>query len=148
MRKVLHFSPVLKVRVFGTRKWFIISFVKDNMERWNQGGIWENEEQKQRTYAKPSSTASTGRGTHKKKERGIKVTIVPFTTRKIICKANTDRWNTEKFKHIECLTRGGDSHMKQTGMLVVSLRGVNFGFWSRLGCSGQSANILSRQGLV
>ena len=32
--------------------------------------------------------------------------------------------------------------MKQTGMLVVSLRGVNFGFWSRLGCSGQSANIL------
>ena len=37
----------------------------------------------------------------------------------------------------------GNSHMKQTGMLVVWLRGVNFGFWSRLGCSG---NILSRQG--
>ena len=36
----------------------------------------------------------------------------------------------------------GDSHMKQTGMLVVSLGGVNFGFWSRLRCSGQSANIL------
>ena len=31
--------------------------------------------------------------------------------------------------------------MKQTGMLVVSLRGANFGFWSRLGRSGQSANI-------
>ena len=29
---------------------------------------------------------------------------------------------------------GGVSHMKQTGMLVVSLRGVNFGFWSLLGC--------------
>ena len=43
---------------------------------------------------------------------------------------------------------GGDSHLKQTGMLVVSLRGVNFRFWSRLGCSGQSANILSLQGLV
>ena len=43
---------------------------------------------------------------------------------------------------------GGDSHMKQTGMLVVSLRGVNFGFWSRLGCFGQSANIFCRQGLV
>ena len=43
---------------------------------------------------------------------------------------------------------GGDSHMKQSGMLVVPLRGVNFGFWSRLGCSGQSANILSHQGLV
>ena len=43
---------------------------------------------------------------------------------------------------------GGDSYMKQTGMLVVSLRGINFGFWSRLGCSRQSATILSRQGLV
>ena len=43
---------------------------------------------------------------------------------------------------------GGGSHMKQTGMLVVSFRGVNFGFLCRLGCSGQSANILCRQGLV
>ena len=25
---------------------------------------------------------------------------------------------------------GEHSHMKQIGMLVVSLRGVNFGFWS------------------
>ena len=40
---------------------------------------------------------------------------------------------------------GEDSHMKQTGMLVVSLRGVNFGFWSRLGCSGRIANILCRR---
>ena len=46
------------------------------------------------------------------------------------------------------VARRGDSHMKQTGMLVVSLRGVNFGFWSRLGCFGQSANILCHQGLV
>ena len=37
---------------------------------------------------------------------------------------------------------GGASHKKQTGMLVVSLRGVNLGFWSRLGYPGQSANIL------
>ena len=43
---------------------------------------------------------------------------------------------------------GGDSHMKWTGMLVVSLRGVNFGFWSRLGCSGKMSLIFSRQGLV
>ena len=27
---------------------------------------------------------------------------------------------------------GGHSHMKRAGMLVVLLRGVNFGFWSRL----------------
>ena len=45
-------------------------------------------------------------------------------------------------------SRGGGFPNKQTGMLIVSLRGVNFGFWSRLGCSGQSANILRRQGLV
>ena len=32
----------------------------------------------------------------------------------------------------------GGSHMKEAGMLVVSLRGINFGFWSQLGCSGQT----------
>ena len=41
-----------------------------------------------------------------------------------------------------------DSHMmKGTVMLVVSLRGENFGFWSRLRCSGQNVIIFSRQGL-
>ena len=50
---------------------------------------------------------------------------------------------------LNCLqVPGGVSHMKQTGMLVVSLRGVSFGFWSRLGCSGQSTNILGRHGLA
>ena len=29
--------------------------------------------------------------------------------------------------HVAGACPGGDSHMKQTGMLVVSLRGVNFG---------------------
>ena len=45
-----------------------------------------------------------------------------------------------------CLLSGGrgDSHMKKAGMLVVSLRGVNFRFWSHLGCSGQNAIIFSR----
>ena len=38
--------------------------------------------------------------------------------------------------------------MKVVGMLVVSLRGENFGFWSHLGCSGQNAIIFSREGLV
>ena len=38
--------------------------------------------------------------------------------------------------------------MKGAGMLVVSLRGVNFAFWSHLGCSGQNAIIFSRKGLV
>ena len=28
--------------------------------------------------------------------------------------------------------------MKGAGMLVFSLRGVNFRFWSRLGCSGKT----------
>ena len=35
--------------------------------------------------------------------------------------------------------------MKLEGMFVVSLRGVNFGFWSHLGCSGQNAIIFSRE---
>ena len=43
---------------------------------------------------------------------------------------------------------GGTSHMKGVGMLVVSLRGVDFGFWSHLGCSGQNVIIFSREGLV
>ena len=43
---------------------------------------------------------------------------------------------------------GGTPHMKGVGMLVVSLRGVNFEFWSHLGCSGQNAIIFSREGLV
>ena len=34
------------------------------------------------------------------------------------------------------------------GMLVVSLRGVNFGFGSHLGYFGQNAIIFSREGLV
>ena len=33
-------------------------------------------------------------------------------------------------------------------MLVVSLRGVNFGFWSHVGCSGQNGAIFSREGLI
>ena len=43
---------------------------------------------------------------------------------------------------------GGTPHMKGLGMLVVSLRGVNFRFWSHLGCSGQNAIIFNREGLV
>ena len=43
---------------------------------------------------------------------------------------------------------GGNLHMKGVGMPVVSLRGVNFGFWSHLGYSGQNAIIFSREGLV
>ena len=43
---------------------------------------------------------------------------------------------------------GGTPHMKWMGMLVVSLRDINFGFWSHLGCSGQNTIIFSREGLV
>ena len=39
----------------------------------------------------------------------------------------------------------GNSHMKGARILVVSLRGVNFGLWSHLGCSGQNAIIFSRK---
>ena len=39
---------------------------------------------------------------------------------------------------------GGTPHLKGVGMLVGTLIGVNFGFWSHLGCSGQNAIIFSR----
>ena len=38
--------------------------------------------------------------------------------------------------------------MKGVEMLVVSLKGANFGFWSHLGCSGQNAIMSSREGLA
>ena len=37
--------------------------------------------------------------------------------------------------------------MKGAGMLVVSLRGVNLGSFSHLGCSGQNVITFSRKGL-
>ena len=38
--------------------------------------------------------------------------------------------------------------MKAVGMLIISLRGVNFGFWSHFGGSGQTAIKFSSEGLV
>ena len=32
------------------------------------------------------------------------------------------------------IARGGGLNIKKVGVLVVSLRGVNFRFWSRFGC--------------
>ena len=43
---------------------------------------------------------------------------------------------------------GGTPQMKGVGMLVVSLSGVNFGFWSYLGCSWQKTITFNREGLV
>ena len=61
----------------------------------------------------------------------------------------SDRISLESFDVTKstccCLYPGGDFHMKGVGMLVVSLRDVNFGFWSHLGCSEQSIIILSRK---
>ena len=42
----------------------------------------------------------------------------------------------------------GAPHIKGLGMLVVLLRGVNFGFWSHLRCSGQNAIIFSCEDLI
>ena len=36
--------------------------------------------------------------------------------------------------------------MKGPGILVVSIGGVNFKFWSRLRCSGQNTIMFSRKG--
>ena len=40
---------------------------------------------------------------------------------------------------------GGDSAYERGGDVP---KGVNFGFWSHLGCSGQNAIIFRREGLV
>ena len=37
----------------------------------------------------------------------------------------------------------GDAPVKRCGVLAVSPRGVNQGFWSHLRCSGQNATILA-----
>ena len=42
---------------------------------------------------------------------------------------------------------GGGLSYERGGMLVVSLRGVNFRFWSRLGYSGQNTIVFSRRRL-
>ena len=57
-------------------------------------------------------------------------------------------WENKTYKLKVHFPGGGTLHMKGVGMLVVSLRGVNFGFWSHLGYSGQNAIIFSREGLV
>ena len=57
-------------------------------------------------------------------------------------------WENKTYKLKVYFPGGGTLHMKGVGMLVVSLRGVNFGFWSHLGYSGQNAIIFSREGLV
>ena len=41
----------------------------------------------------------------------------------------------------------GDSHIEEAGIIVILLRGVNFGFWYHLGCSWHNA-IICRKGLV
>ena len=53
-----------------------------------------------------------------------------------------------KLKHQGGEGGRGNSAYYGVGMLVVSPRGVNFGFWSHLGYSGQNAIIFSREGLV
>ena len=57
-------------------------------------------------------------------------------------------WENKTYKLKVYFPGGGTLHMKGVGMLVVSLRGVNFGCWSHLGYSGQNAIIFSREGLV
>ena len=39
--------------------------------------------------------------------------------------------------------RGRTPHMKGVGMLVASLRGINFGFWPHLGCPGKTPSYLA-----
>ena len=62
--------------------------------------------------------------------------------------ANVWQIMTSFYSDMQPAPRWWTPHMKGLWMLVVSLGGVNFGFWSHLGCSGQNAIIFSREGLV
>ena len=57
-------------------------------------------------------------------------------------KTGYDQYTVPHTAAVEPHPGGGTPHMKVVGMLVVSLKGVNFGFWSRLGC------LFSREGFV
>ena len=46
------------------------------------------------------------------------------------------------------LPGGGDSHVKVTGMLVVSLKGVNCRFWSHVGCLEWKVTIFDHSGIA
>ena len=48
-----------------------------------------------------------------------------------------------KFPTILLVSSTSEPRGKGVGMLVVSIKGVNFGFWSHLGCSGQNTIIFS-----
>ena len=43
---------------------------------------------------------------------------------------------------------GGDFHMKVTGILVASLRGVSCKFWYHLRFLGRKANLFTRTGIA
>ena len=46
-------------------------------------------------------------------------------------------------------SRGGrDSRAKGAGMIVISFRGVNYGFGNHLGCSQLNTNIFSHQSII
>ena len=42
----------------------------------------------------------------------------------------------------------GHSHIKVMGMLIVSLWGVNYRFWSHLGCLGWKVTIFAHSGIA
>ena len=60
-------------------------------------------------------------------------------------KMKNEKWSRCVWR-LPCVTPAGWTLLMK-GRLVVSLRRVNFGFWSHLGCSGQNAIIFSREGL-
>ena len=56
--------------------------------------------------------------------------------RKGLCPFSTFFWHCNASDHFAPLHPGGGGLRIWVGILVVLLRGVSFGFWSHLGCSG------------
>ena len=64
--------------------------------------------------------------------------VMSFLHRLVPMKTHTKVSNGS---HIPGDGGGGDLHMKGVGIFLVLLRGVIFGFWPHLGCSGENAVI-------
>ena len=60
---------------------------------------------------------------------------------------NNSKYTVVSYENSTTVARG-NSHIKVTGMLVVSFWGVNCRFWSHLGCLGWKVTIFAHSGLA
>ena len=89
------------------------------------------------------------------RHKAIKETLSPnlqiaLTLRLHVTKSGHARFDllSQSTAQKEVLLPRGDSHIKLTAMLVISLWGVNCRFWSHLGCLGCKVTIFAHSGIA